>query len=99
MPRGVLDGTMLRISFTADGHFASDRIEVQNLWLPWLSAVTEAISAPMPDAEKIQFREQIERRNRMLNWRADWPTDVIPIEKYYAAPEQPASPPPANAPR
>lgn len=96
MPRGVFDGTMLRISFTPDGHFANDRIEVQNLWLPWLAGVTQAISEVMPEERKIRFKEQIDERNHMLQWRADWPTETITIEKYYEVPNQSAQPTPGS---
>ncbi len=80
--------------FTPDGHFASDRIEVRNLWLPWLAGVTQAISEVMPEDQKLRFKEQIEERNHRLNWRADWPTDTITIDKYYEVPksERSASP-------
>jgi len=92
VPRGVLDGTMLRVSFTPDGHFANDRIEIQNLWLPWLADVTQAISEVLPQEQKIRFKEQIEERNRELKWPADWPTETITIEKYYEEPNQSPEP-------
>lgn len=96
MPRGVSDGTMLRVSFTPDGHFANDRIEVQNLWLSWLEGLSQAISETMPEAFEVRFKEQIDERNRMLNWPTDWPTDTITIEKYYEVPNQSSQPTPGS---
>ena len=91
-PRGVFDGSMMRISFTSDGHFASDRIEIQNLWFFWLGDTVQAISEVMPEARKIRFKEMIEERIRALKWRADWPVESILIDDYYKAPNQTPEP-------
>ena len=88
-PRGVLDGTMLRLTFTTDGQFASDRIEVQNLWFPWLGDIVAAISNVVPEARKIRFKEAIEKRNR----RPDLPIETISIDEYYGEANQPPQPP------
>lgn len=95
-PRGVFDGVMLRISFTTDGHLSNDRIEVRNLWLPWLAGITQAISEVMPDKQKIRFKEQIEAQDSRLKWSTDWPTESITIEKYYEVPGQPSKPTASN---
>jgi hypothetical protein len=85
LPRDVYDGVMLRLSFTTDGHYTSDRIEVQNLWFQWLGQSIEAISATMPAERRIPFKETVERQAL----RANWPTKSISIDEYYKQPKPP----------
>lgn len=55
----VMDGSMLRISFSPDGGFRPDRIEVANHWRPEFQRLVELISSRSPEKWKISFRERI----------------------------------------
>jgi hypothetical protein len=82
LPRGVFDGIMMRISFSADGSFRDDRIEVQNHWRPEFEDLVAAISEQMPADLKITFKEVLERMSKPV----DIPIVGVPIKEYYRGP-------------
>lgn len=55
----VMDGSMLRISYSPDGDLRPDRIEVHNHWRPEFQKLIELVSSVAPEKWKIRFRERV----------------------------------------
>ncbi len=55
----VMDGSLLRISFTKDGDLRDDRIEVENHWRPEFQLLIARISEKTPIKWKIRFKERV----------------------------------------
>lgn len=75
----VMDGSMLRISFSPDGDLRPDRIEVANHWRPEFQTLIELISSVSPEKWKIRFRERVARLEH------DHKADIrcVSVKKYY----------------
>jgi hypothetical protein len=76
----VRDGSMLRISFTANGDLRDDRIEVENNWRPEFQRLIEAVSKKAPEKWKIRFKERIAHLEQYHNAKIR----CISVKDYYS---------------
>ena len=82
LPSGVSDGFMMRVSFTDDGSFRDDRIEIQNHWRAEFEELVAAISEKVPADLRITFKEDLKRMPTTVGI----PIVSIPIKEYYRVP-------------
>jgi hypothetical protein len=75
----VMDGSMLRFSFSPDGGLRPDRIEVANHWRPEFQKLIELVSSASPEKWKIRFRERIAHLER--EHKAD--IQCVSVKDYY----------------
>ncbi len=61
---GVHDGVFIRVSFSSSGALTSERIEVENMYLPDLAPLLEAVDAHLPADEQIHYEKSIGLRFR-----------------------------------
>lgn len=76
----VLDGSMLRISFAANGDLRDDRIEVENSWRPEFQGLIESVSKQVPERWKIRFKERVAHLDQ--NHKAE--IRCVSVKDYYS---------------
>jgi hypothetical protein len=59
---GVHDGVLFRISFSSSGALTPERIEFENMHLPDLAPLLEAINAQLPADDQIHYQKTIGSR-------------------------------------
>jgi hypothetical protein len=59
---GVHDGVFFRVSFSSSGALTSERIEFENMYLPDLAPLLEAINAQLPTDDQIHYQKTIGSR-------------------------------------